>query len=109
VTVEDVTEGEKESSGRTAGSAVLPKIIHIGIPIATALIILAFALTLALPADRSPFSGASLARADGYTSTVFFIPIYIAIVIVMVFGSMYIFKRFVDSDPDSSIATAPEH
>ena len=96
-----MTETEKESSEhRAAGGAALPRVVHIGIPIASALVILAFALTLALPADQSGFSpaGVPLAKADAFTSTVFFIPIYITIVIILVFASMYLFKTFVEKD-----------
>lgn len=91
-----MTETQKEpSEQKRTGGAVLPKMFHIGIPIASALIILAFALTLALPANQSTLPA---------ESTVFFIPIYITIVIILVFSCMYIFKEFVEKDPDAATA-----
>ena len=69
--------------------AALPRIVHIGIPIASILVLLAFALTIASPANKA---------ALPVQSTQFFVPIYIAIVIVMVFASMYLFKSIVDKD-----------
>lgn len=91
-----MTEKQKEPvEQKTPGRAVLPKMVHMGIPIASALIIMAFALTLALPANHSTLP---------VQSTVFFIPIYITIVIILVFSCMYIFKEFVEKDPDATTA-----
>jgi hypothetical protein len=69
-------------------AAVLPRIVHVGIPIGSILIILAFALVLTFPPDKSTLP---------VESTTFFIPIYLTIVVILVFGSMYLFKKIVDT------------
>jgi hypothetical protein len=78
--------GEPVISGSVA--AALPRIVHLGIPIGSIFIILAFALVLTFPPDKSTLP---------VESTTFFIPIYLTIVVVLVFGSMYLFKKIVDT------------
>jgi hypothetical protein len=77
------------SMPESPGFAALPRIIHIGIPIASALVILAFAIVTFLPPNKTTLP---------IESTTFFIPIYLMIVVVMVFGSMYLFKRLMDAE-----------
>lgn len=86
------TEG-KPSQPQASGSPALPPIVHIGVPIASALILLAFALAALAPANEATLP---------VQSTIFFVPIYIAIVIVLVFASMYLFKELVDKDVPSA-------
>jgi hypothetical protein len=70
-------------------AAALPRIIHIGIPVASIIVLIAFAIALFLPANKSTLP---------VESTAFFIPIYLTIVIVLVLGSMYLFKRLMDAE-----------
>jgi hypothetical protein len=70
----------------------LSRAIHVGIPIASFIVILAFAVVLFLPSDRSTIPP---------ESTLLFVPIYLTIVVVLVFGSMYLFKRLLDTEPGS--------
>lgn len=70
----------------------LSRAIHIGIPIASIVVILAFAVVTFLPANKNTLP---------VESTTFFIPIYLTIVVVLVFGSMYLFKRLMDTEPES--------
>ena len=72
----------------TAYSA-LPRVVHIAVPIGSLLILLAFAFVLSLPPDRAPIP---------VETTLYYIPIYVAIVIVLVFASMYFFKALMDKD-----------
>jgi uncharacterized membrane protein YhaH (DUF805 family) len=68
--------------------------IHIGIPIASIIVLIAFAVVTFLPANESTLP---------IESTTLFIPIYLTIVVVLVFGSMYLFKRLMDAeDADSA-------
>ncbi len=71
----------------------LSKTIHIGIPIASVLLVLAFAIVSFQP----PYKGTLPVE-----STLVFIPVYLTIVVILVFGSMYLFKRLVDGEPPSS-------
>ena len=75
----------------TAYSA-LPRIVHIAVPIGSLLVLLAFAFVLSLPPYTSSIP---------VESTLYYIPIYVAIVIVLVFASMYLFKSVMDKDPTS--------
>jgi hypothetical protein len=59
------------------------------VPIASILVLLAFALTISLPANKAPIP---------VQSTLLFVPIYITIVVVLVFGSMYLFKVVIEKD-----------
>ncbi|MDA4113529.1 MAG: hypothetical protein OK474_05750 [Thaumarchaeota archaeon] len=68
---------------------VLPRSVHLGVPIGSMLVLLAFAFTISLPANGAPIP---------VQSTLYFIPIYVAIVIVLVFGSMYLFKAVMEKD-----------
>ncbi len=67
----------------------LPRMIHYLIPIASVLLVLTFAVTPFLPADKSTLPA---------ESTLLFIPVYLAIVIILVFASMYLFKRLMDTE-----------
>jgi flagellar biosynthesis protein FliQ len=85
-----MTEGKEEQAH--SGSAVpeaLSKTIHFGIPIASILLVLAFAVTTFLPANKSTLP---------VESTTVFIPVYLTIVVVLVFASMYLFKRLLDTE-----------
>ena len=88
--VADVTEStEKPAQHEGSLPNALPRSIHIGLPIASLLVLLGFALVIWQPANKA---------ALPIQSTTAFIPFYIAMVIVMVFASMYIFKSMVDKD-----------
>lgn len=96
-----MTDGEHEApkSGSQYAPA-LSKAIHMGIPIASALVVLAFAVVVFQPAYKSTIPP---------ESTLIFIPAYITIVVALVFGSMYLFKRLIDGEPESSPSQAPTH
>lgn len=91
--------GTQQPLTESPAYAALPRIIHIGIPIASFLVILVFAIVVFLPADRIPIPA---------ESTLLFVPIYLLIVVTLVFGSMYLFKRLVDAEdsPPSSPGSA---
>ncbi|MDG6926455.1 MAG: hypothetical protein JRN09_07855 [Nitrososphaerota archaeon] len=85
-----MSEGKEEHShGGSQLPAALSKTIHMGIPIASILLILAFAVTTFLPADKTTLPA---------ESTTLFIPVYLTIVVILVFGSMYLFKRLLDTE-----------
>jgi len=90
----DVPENNEES-GHSHGAApsALPRMIRIAVPIGSVLVLIAFAVTALLPDNPN---------AVPTQSTVLFIPIYLTIVIVLVFTSMYIFKSFVEKDVPSA-------
>lgn len=72
----------------------LPPGIHIAIPILSIVVLFAFALVLFQPADKN---------AIPPTSTQIYIPVYLVIVVLLVFGSMYLFKRLMDAEePEAS-------
>jgi hypothetical protein len=98
----DVTEStEKAAEHESAHYAALPRIVHFGVPIASILVLLAFALTISLPANKAPLP---------VQSTELFIPIYLVIVVVLVFASMYLFKAIMEKDvPTASLAEHTEH
>jgi hypothetical protein len=75
---------------RRAYISVLPQMVRIAVPIGSLLVLLAFAFVLSLPPYTSPIP---------VESTLYYIPIYVAIVIVLVFASMYLFKTLIDKDP----------
>lgn len=84
-----MSEGKEETTNPDAQiPAALSKAIHYGVPIASVIVLIAFAVTLSLPADKSVFPE---------TTTALFVPIYLTIVVVLVFGSMYLFKRLMDT------------
>ncbi len=87
-------EGEKEEGQHGGASqSALPRSVHIGVPLASILILLVFAVTIMLPSNKSAFPT---------QSTLFFIPIYVVVVVGFVFGSMYIFKLLMDKDASST-------
>jgi amino acid permease len=86
----DVPESNEEPAhNQGAAPSVLPHMIRIAVPIGSILVLVAFAVTALLPSNRGPIPT---------QSTLLFIPIYIAIVVVLVFASMYIFKRVMEED-----------
>jgi flagellar biosynthesis protein FliQ len=86
---------ESEHSQAPVGAA-LSRTIHISIPIASIVVLLAFAIVLFQPPDKSTLP---------VESTLIFIPVYLTIVVVLVLGSMYLFKRLMDAEAEYS-ATA---
>ncbi len=85
-----MSEGKEEHShGGPQVPAALSKTIHMGIPIASMLLILAFAVTTFLPSDKTTLPA---------ESTTLFIPVYLTIVVILVFASMYLFKRLLDTE-----------
>jgi hypothetical protein len=80
-------EKTPEQDGRVY-HPTLPRIVHIGLPIASLLVLVAFAFVLSLPPNTAPIP---------VQTTLYYIPIYVAAVIVLVFGSMYLFKAIMDS------------
>jgi hypothetical protein len=88
---------EKEGSSQpsTDYPQALSRIIHIGIPIASFIVLFAFFLVILQPPDRSTIPP---------ESTTLFIPIYLTIVVVLVFGSMYLFKRVLDTETPTTAA-----
>jgi hypothetical protein len=77
---------------RHSYTSVLPQMVRIAVPIGSLLVLLAFAFVLSLPPYTSPIP---------VESTLYYIPIYVAIVIVLVLASMYLFKSIMDKDPTS--------
>jgi heme/copper-type cytochrome/quinol oxidase subunit 4 len=73
--------------GATQGA--LPRSVRIGVPLASILILLVFAVTIMLPSNKSTLP---------VQSTLFFVPVYLVVVVGVVFGSMYIFKSLIDKD-----------
>ncbi len=90
-----MTEGEQKPKADSNSSIApaLSKTIHIGVPIASILLVLAFAIVSFQPPYKSTIPP---------ESTLVFIPVYLTIVVILVFGSMYLFKRLVDGEPPSS-------
>ena len=74
---------------RGPSRAALPRIVHLGLPIASFLVLLVFAVVAFLPSDKTNLP---------IESTSLFIPIYLFIVVILVFGSMYLFKRIMDTE-----------
>ena len=86
----DVPENKEEPGhGQVAAPSILPRMIRIAVPIGSVLVLIVFAATALLPSNQGPVPT---------QSTLFFIPIYVTIVIVLVFASMYIFKRVMEED-----------
>lgn len=88
-----MTEGEAEHSPPSSIAPALSKAIHWGIPIASIFVVLAFAIVSFQPEYKATIPP---------ESTLVFIPVYLTIVIILVFSSMYLFKRLVDGEPPSS-------
>jgi len=85
-----LAESEKDSGQKDHSiPQALSRTIHIGIPIASLLVILAFAIVMFQP----PYEGNLPTE-----STLIFIPVYLTIVVALVFGSMYLFKRLLDTE-----------
>jgi len=85
-----MAEAEKDSGHHSSNvPRALSRTIHMGIPIASVLVILAFAAVMFQP----PYKGNLPTE-----STLIFIPVYLTIVVVLVFGSMYLFKRLMDTE-----------
>lgn len=85
-----MSEKNEHSSDHGAGvPQALSRAVHIGIPIASIVVLLAFAVVLFLPSDKN---------AIPPTTTQIYIPVYLVIVVVLVFGSMYLFKRLLDTE-----------
>ena len=79
-----MSESEKESTRpNDAAISGIPKSIRFAVPILSIIVILTFAGIPFLPADTSSIP---------VESTFFFIPLYLTIVILLVFASMYLFK-----------------
>jgi hypothetical protein len=78
-----------EVARRETAYSALPRIVHVAVPIGSLLVLLAFAFVLSLPPYTSPIP---------VESTLYYIPIYVAIVIVLVFASMYLFKAVMEKD-----------
>jgi|HubBroStandDraft_2_1064218.scaffolds.fasta_scaffold251911_3 hypothetical protein len=70
--------------------SVLSRSVRIAVPIGSILVLIAFAFVLSLPPNTAPIP---------VQTTLIYIPIYVAIVIVLVFASMYLFKSIMDKDP----------
>jgi hypothetical protein len=77
---------------RPMGAALSP-LIHTAIPILSIVVLFAFAVVLFLPANEA---------AIPPTSTELYIPVYLIIVVTLVLGSMYLFKRLMDAETDSA-------
>jgi len=77
------------SAGPSPPRGALPRAVHYAVPALSILILLAFASMAFFPSNSA---------ALPVQSTVLFIPIYLAIVVFLVFASMYIFKAVVESD-----------
>jgi len=82
-----------EAGQQASVVSALPRIIHVGLPIASFLVILVFAVVTFLPSEKSTLPP---------ESTTLFIPIYLSIVVMLVFGSMYLFKRLLDTESSST-------
>ena len=90
----DVPESD-EKTGQRNGTAqgALPRSVHIAVPAVSFLILLVFALTLRLPNNTGAFP---------VQTTILFVPIYVLVIVTVVFGSLYLFKNFVDKDSSSA-------
>jgi flagellar biosynthesis protein FliQ len=94
-----MTDGQHEAKSSSIAPA-LSKTIHLGIPIASVLLVLSFAVVVFQPAYKTTLPP---------ESTLVFIPVYLTIVVILVFGSMYLFKRLIDGEPESSPSQAPTY
>jgi hypothetical protein len=95
-----MSESEKESA-HPAGAKVssLPRGIRLAVPILSILVILTFAGIPFLPADTSTIP---------VESTFLFIPLYLTIVILLVFASMYFFKALLERESSTTGHPVPE-
>ena len=82
-------EAVRPPSSESRLQSALPRAVHYAAPILSVLILLAFAATTFFPSNTG---------ALPVQSTVLFVPIYLAIVVFLVFASMYIFKAVVERD-----------
>lgn len=82
------SENEQGEHGG-ANKSALPRSVHIGVPLASILVLLVFAVTTLLPSNKTTLPT---------QSTFFFVPMYLVVVVGVVFGSMYIFKSLIDKD-----------
>ena len=89
-----MAEGKEAAQQGMNFPQALSRAMHIGIPIASALLVLAFAVTTFLPEDKSTLPP---------ESTTLFIPVYLTIVVILVFASMYLFKRLMDTEEASLV------
>ena len=85
--------GSEPALAQKPVSAALSPLIHTAIPILSIVVLLAFAVVLFLPANEA---------AIPPTSTELYIPIYLIIVVTLVLGSMYLFKRLLDTEPETA-------
>jgi hypothetical protein len=91
-----MTEDKQESGHAEAMyPQALSKAIHFGVPIASIIVLLAFAAVLFLPTDKTTLP---------VETTTIYIPVYILIVVVLVFASMYLFKRLMDAEGETGMA-----
>lgn len=80
--------------------AALSPVVHLVVPILSVLVLLTFAVVLFLPSNRDALPP---------TSTEVYIPVYLVIVVLLVFGSMYLFKRLLDTETPPASGEAPAH
>lgn len=83
----EVHEGNEDPSHEAAhkGNA-LPHNVHLAVPIGSVLMLILVAYTTANPGEI----------------TTIFIPVFLFMVIVYVFASMYLFKRIIDKDQSAT-------
>lgn len=86
----DVTES-KDEGGHHEGTShnALPRIVHITVPIIAALVLLVFGATVLLPANKAAFPE---------QTTLFFVPLYLVVVVGVVFSCLYLFKTFFEKE-----------
>jgi heme/copper-type cytochrome/quinol oxidase subunit 4 len=84
---------EKPRQHGGVSHAALPRSVHIAVPLASFLILLAFAVVTLLPSNRATFPT---------QSTLAFVPIYLLVVVTVLLGSLYLFKNIVDKEVPSS-------
>lgn len=77
---------EESGQEKSHFTAALPHKVHWGIPVFSVLMLITLASLVASGQGTSPYV---------------FIPIFLAMVIIYVFASMYLFKQIVDKDQSS--------
>lgn len=92
IMAEDHHAGES-AHNTSSGSNALPRNVHLAVPIGSALMLVLVAFTTANPGDI----------------TKIFIPVFLFMVVVYVFASMYLFKRIIEGDRSSPEGTEPVH
>jgi hypothetical protein len=70
-------------------SAALPRMVHVVLPIAATVVVLALAIVTFFPPNKSSIPPGT---------TGLFVPIYLLVVLALVFGGMYLFKRLLDAE-----------